>query len=83
MSEGATVQELDPRLPFWMWQAILGMGILAIGYGGFVIGSGIPLPFAAGATLCERLAFLSPMFMGVVGMAMIMTAIRLREVTDR
>jgi hypothetical protein len=58
------------------------MGVLVIGYAGFIIGDGIALPLAAGATLCERLAFLVPVLMGLVGVMLIVMGAELREVTD-
>ncbi|WP_435079292.1 hypothetical protein [Halococcus sp. AFM35] len=82
MSGGVSMQELDPRPPLWMRKAILGMGVFTIGYAGFIIGDGIALPLAAGATLCERLAFLMPVFMGLIGMMLIVMGTELREVAD-
>jgi hypothetical protein len=82
MSGGASMQELDPKPPLWMRRAILGMGVCVIGYAGFTLGDGVPLPFTAGATLCERLAFLVPVFMGLTGVMLIVMGAELREVAD-
>jgi hypothetical protein len=82
MSDAAPVQDLNLRPPLWMRQAFLGMGVFAIGYAGFIIGNGIAFPLAAGATLCERLAVLVPVFMGLTGVMLIMMGIELRAVAD-
>lgn len=81
-SDHMATQNLRPKPPFWMVIAIFGMGVFAIGYAGFVLGSGIPLPLATGAILCERLAVLGPILIGIGGVMMIMMGTELREVAD-
>jgi hypothetical protein len=76
------IQELGPRPPLWMVLATFGMGVFAIGYAGFILGSGIPLPLTAGTTLCERLAVLEPIVTGVGGVMMLVMSAELREVAD-
>ena len=79
-SDETTMQDSATKPPLWMVIATFGLGVFAIGYAGFILGGGIPLPLAAGATLCERLAFLAPILMGAAGVMMIWIGVEFREV---
>jgi hypothetical protein len=82
MTNDAPMADSTTTPPLWMVIATFGMGVFAIGYAGFILGSGIPLPLAAGATLCERLAVLGPVLVGIGGVMMIVMGTELREVAD-
>jgi hypothetical protein len=80
MTNDAPMPDSATTPPLWMVIATFGMGVFAIGYAGFMLGSGIPPLFAAAATLCERLAVLGPITIGIGGVMMIVMGTELREV---